>query len=108
MAWTLSPSRCRRSKLAPVTRSSSLDPARVEDAITARTRALVTVHLFGQPADLGKLLAVARKHELAIVEDAAEAHGARYNGRRIGTHGDAVAWSSYPGKTWGRSVTGAP
>ena len=85
----------------PIVGQWNLDPARVEDAITPRTRALVPVHLFGQPADLAELLAVARKHELVVVEDAAQAHGARYNGRRIGAHGDAVAWSFYPGKNLG-------
>ena len=85
----------------PVAGQWNLDPARVADAITPRTRALVPVHLFGQPADLEELLAVARKHELVVVEDAAQAHGARYNGRRIGAHGHAVAWSFYPGKNLG-------
>lgn len=85
----------------PIVGQWNLDPARVEDAITPRTRALVPVHLFGQPADLAELLAVAKKHGLAVVEDAAQAHGARYKGRRIGTHGHAVAWSFYPGKNLG-------
>lgn len=85
----------------PIVGQWNLDPARIEHAITPRTRALVPVHLFGQPADLGELLAVARKHGLVVVEDAAQAHGARYNGRRIGTHGHAVAWSFYPGKNLG-------
>jgi dTDP-3-amino-3,4,6-trideoxy-alpha-D-glucose transaminase len=85
----------------PVVGQWNLDPARVADAITPRTRALVPVHLYGQPADLGELLALAKKHGLAVVEDAAQAHGARYNGRRIGAHGDAVAWSFYPGKNLG-------
>lgn len=79
----------------------NLDPARVETAITSRTRALVPVHLFGQPADLAELLTLARKHELVVVEDAAQAHGARYDGQRIGAHGDAAAWSFYPGKNLG-------
>ena len=85
----------------PIVGQWNLDPARVADAITPRTRALVPVHLFGQPADLAELLAVARKHGLVVVEDAAQAHGARYNGRRIGAHGHAVAWSFYPGKNLG-------
>jgi dTDP-3-amino-3,4,6-trideoxy-alpha-D-glucose transaminase len=85
----------------PIVGQWNLDPARVKDAITPRTRALVPVHLFGQPADLEELLAVARKHELLVVEDAAQAHGARYKGRRIGAHGHAVAWSFYPGKNLG-------
>lgn len=78
-----------------------LDPARVEAAISARTRAILPVHLYGQPADLGPLLALARHHGLRVLEDAAQAHGARYHGRRIGGHGDVVAWSFYPGKNLG-------
>jgi dTDP-3-amino-3,4,6-trideoxy-alpha-D-glucose transaminase len=85
----------------PVIGEWNLDPARVADAITPRTRALVPVHLFGQPADLSELLALAKQHGLAVVEDAAQAHGARYGGQRIGAHGDAVAWSFYPGKNLG-------
>jgi dTDP-4-amino-4,6-dideoxygalactose transaminase len=85
----------------PIVGQWNLDPARVEDAITPRTRALVPVHLFGQPADLAELLAVATRHGLLVVEDAAQAHGARYHGRRIGSHGHAVAWSFYPAKNLG-------
>lgn len=85
----------------PIVGQWNLDPTRVENAITPRTRALVPVHLFGQPADLVELLAVAEKHGLVVVEDAAQAHGASYHGRRIGAHGHAVAWSFYPGKNLG-------
>jgi dTDP-3-amino-3,4,6-trideoxy-alpha-D-glucose transaminase len=85
----------------PIVGQWNLDPARVADAVTPRTAALIPVHLFGQPADLAELLAVADKHGLAVVEDAAHAHGACYNGRRIGAHGDAVAWSFYPAKNLG-------
>jgi dTDP-3-amino-3,4,6-trideoxy-alpha-D-glucose transaminase len=85
----------------PIGGQWNLDPARVEDAITPRTRALVPVHLYGQPADLAELLAVAKKRGLVVVEDAAQAHGARYDGRRIGAHGHAVAWSFYPSKNLG-------
>jgi dTDP-4-amino-4,6-dideoxygalactose transaminase len=79
----------------------NLDPDRIEAAITPRTKALVSVHLYGLPADLDPILALARKHGLRVLEDAAQAHGARYKGRRIGAHGDAVAWSFYPGKNLG-------
>ena len=79
----------------------NLDPARVEAAITERTRALLPTHLYGQPADLDPLLDLARRHRLKLLEDAAQAHGARYKGRRLGAHGDAVAWSFYPGKNLG-------
>lgn len=79
----------------------NIDPARVADAITDRTKALLPVHLYGQPADLDPILSIARQCGLAVVEDAAQAHGARYKGRRIGVHGDAVCWSFYPGKNLG-------
>jgi dTDP-4-amino-4,6-dideoxygalactose transaminase len=79
----------------------NLDPARVEAAITPRTRAILPTHLYGQPADLDPLLELARKHSLRLIEDAAQAHGARYKGQRVGAHGDAVAWSFYPSKNLG-------
>lgn len=79
----------------------NLDSALIEAAITPRTRALLPVHLYGQPVDLDPILAIARKHGLRVVEDAAQAHGARYKGQRIGAHGDVVCWSFYPGKNLG-------
>ncbi|PJK27895.1 DegT/DnrJ/EryC1/StrS family aminotransferase [Minwuia thermotolerans] len=79
----------------------NIDPDRIVAAITPATRVLLPVHLYGQPADLDPILTLARKHELAVVEDAAQAHGARYKGRRIGSHGDVVCWSFYPGKNLG-------
>jgi dTDP-4-amino-4,6-dideoxygalactose transaminase len=79
----------------------NMDPARVEKAITARTKVILPVHLYGQPADLSPILSIARAHGLRVLEDAAQAHGARYRGQRIGAHGDAVAWSFYPGKNLG-------
>jgi dTDP-4-amino-4,6-dideoxygalactose transaminase len=85
----------------PLEATTNLDPARVAAALTPRTRALMPVHLYGQPAELAPMLALAREHGLKVVEDAAQAHGARYRGRRIGAHGDAVAWSFYPGKNLG-------
>jgi dTDP-4-amino-4,6-dideoxygalactose transaminase len=85
----------------PDPRTFNIDPAQVERHITARTRAIMPVHLYGMPADLGPLLAIARKHGLKVVEDGAQAHGSRYGGRRVGAHGDAVAWSFYPGKNLG-------
>ena len=85
----------------PDPHSFNIDPARVEAAITPRTKALIPVHLYGRPADLDALLAIARAHGLKVLEDAAQAHGACYRGRRIGAHGDAVAWSFYPGKNLG-------
>lgn len=79
----------------------NIDPARIEAAITVRTKVILPVHLYGQPADMDPILAIARKHGLKVLEDGAQAHGARYKGKRLGTHGDVVAWSFYPGKNLG-------
>lgn len=79
----------------------NIDPARIEVAVAPRTKAILPVHLYGRPADLDPILAIASRHGLAVVEDAAQAHGAAYKGRRIGAHGHAVCWSFYPGKNLG-------
>lgn len=79
----------------------NIDPARIAAAITPATRAMLPVHLYGQPADLDPILALARQRGLAVIEDAAQAHGARYKGQRIGAHSDVVCWSFYPGKNLG-------
>ena len=79
----------------------NLDPALVERAITPRTKAVMPVHLYGHPADLEPLLAVCRKHNLALVEDAAQAHGATYKGKVVGTFGAVSGFSFYPGKNLG-------
>jgi dTDP-4-amino-4,6-dideoxygalactose transaminase len=85
----------------PDARTYNIDPARIEAAITPRTRAVVPVHLYGQPADMDAIIAIARKHALKVMEDGAQSHAARYKGKRLGAHGDAVAWSFYPGKNLG-------
>ncbi|GAB6041975.1 DegT/DnrJ/EryC1/StrS family aminotransferase [Endothiovibrio diazotrophicus] len=85
----------------PAEGSHTLDPQRIEAAIGPRTRVILPVHLYGHPAELEPILAIAERHGLKVLEDAAQAHGARYRGRRIGGHGDAAAWSFYPGKNLG-------
>ena len=85
----------------PDARTFNLDPEKLDAAVTDRTKAVLPTHLYGQPADLDPIQAVASKHCLKIVEDAAQAHGARYKGRRIGAHSDAVCWSFYPTKNLG-------
>lgn len=85
----------------PDSKTYNIDPARITEAITPSTRAIIPVHLYGQPADLSPILAIAHQYNLAVVEDAAQAHGARFQGRRIGSHGDVVCWSFYPGKNLG-------
>lgn len=84
----------------------TLDPARVAAAITPRTRAILPVHLYGHPADLEPLQRIAAEHGLAVLEDAAQAHGARYRGRRIGAGSTAAAFSFYPGKNLGAMSDG--
>ncbi len=85
----------------PDERTYNIGCEAIEAAITTRTKAILPVHLYGQPADLDPIRAVAQAHGLRVLEDAAQAHGASYNGKRIGGHGDAVAWSFYPGKNLG-------
>ena len=87
--------------IEPVESTHNLDPDRIAAAITPRTRAIMAVHLYGQPADMDPIVALARERGLKVIEDCAQAHGARYRGRRAGTLGDAAGWSFYPGKNLG-------
>jgi dTDP-4-amino-4,6-dideoxygalactose transaminase len=81
--------------------TATIDPAAVEAAITPRTRAIIPVHLYGQCADMDPLLAIGRKHGIPVIEDAAQAHGARYKGRTAGAMGLISCFSFYPGKNLG-------
>jgi dTDP-4-amino-4,6-dideoxygalactose transaminase len=79
----------------------NIHPAAIEAAITSKTKAIMPVHLYGQPADMQPILEIARKHGLTVIEDAAQAHGACYDGRRAGSIGHAAAFSFYPAKNLG-------
>jgi dTDP-4-amino-4,6-dideoxygalactose transaminase/acetyltransferase-like isoleucine patch superfamily enzyme len=79
----------------------NMDPQNIEATITSRTRAILPVHLYGQPADMDPIMDIARRNGLKVIEDCAQAHGARYNGRKVGTFGDAACFSFYPGKNLG-------
>jgi dTDP-4-amino-4,6-dideoxygalactose transaminase len=79
----------------------TMDPATLEAAITPRTKAIIPVHLFGQPADMDPIIAIARQHGLVVVEDACQAHGSEYKGRRCGSIGQLACFSFYPGKNLG-------
>ncbi len=79
----------------------TLDIIQLQEAITPRTRAIMPVHLFGQPADMEPILTLAHQHNLIVIEDACQAHGARYKGRRAGSMGHAAAFSFYPAKNLG-------
>ena len=90
----------------PDERTYNLVPELIERAVTTRTRAIVAVHLYGQPADMEGINAVASRHGLKVIEDAAQAHGARYKGHRAGSLGDAAGFSFYPGKNLGAAGDG--
>src|SRR5438876_11167813 len=79
----------------------TMDPVELEKAVTAKTKAVIPVHLFGQAADMDPILEFAREHDLFVIEDAAQAHGAEYKGRKVGALGDVGCFSFYPGKNLG-------
>jgi dTDP-4-amino-4,6-dideoxygalactose transaminase len=85
----------------PDIRTYNIDPAKIEAAITDKTKAILPVHLYGQPADMDPILALAKKYDLKVIEDAAQAHGARYKNKRVGGLGHAAGFSFYPGKNLG-------
>jgi dTDP-4-amino-4,6-dideoxygalactose transaminase len=78
-----------------------MDPDALESAITPKTRAIIPVHLYGQPCDMDRIMAVAKHHGLKVIEDSAQAHGARWRGQRVGTFGDVACFSFFPGKNLG-------
>lgn len=85
----------------PDIRTYNINPALIEAAITHRTKAIIAVHLYGQPADMDSIREIAQEHRIRVIEDAAQAHGARYKGKRTGSLGEAAGFSFYPGKNLG-------
>ncbi|MDD7255904.1 DegT/DnrJ/EryC1/StrS family aminotransferase [Bullifex porci] len=85
----------------PDIRTFNINPTKIEDAITEKTKAIMPVHLYGQPCDMDSILTIAKKHNLYIIEDCAQAHGATYKGKLIGSFGDVAGFSFYPGKNLG-------
>ena len=85
----------------PDIRTYNIDPAKIEEKITDKTKAVMPVHLYGQPCDMDPIMAIAKKYNLYVVEDCAQAHGALYNGKVIGSFGDVAGFSFYPGKNLG-------
>ncbi len=90
----------------PNIQTYNIDPNRIEPAITSRTKAIIPVHLYGQPADMDPIMELANRHNLIVLEDAAQAQGARYKGRRVGSLGHVAAHSFYPGKNLGAFADG--
>lgn len=85
----------------PDIRTYTIDPAKIEEKLTDKTKAIMPVHLYGQPCDMEPIMAIAKKHGLYVIEDCAQAHGATYKGQVIGSFGDAAGFSFYPGKNLG-------
>ena len=79
----------------------NIDPSKIEAAITSKTKAIMPVHLYGQPCEMEPIMEIAKRYNLKVVEDCAQAHGATYKGRKVGTFGDAAGFSFYPGKNLG-------
>ena len=81
--------------------TKTIDCTKIEALITSKTKAICPVHLYGHPADMDQIMCIARKHDLHVIEDCAQAHGAKYKGKRVGSFGDASTWSFYPAKNLG-------
>ncbi len=85
----------------PILEEYNINPDLIEDKITNKTKAIIAVHLYGQCADMDRINEIAKKHNLKVIEDAAQAHGALYKGKKAGSLGDAAGFSMYPGKNLG-------
>ena len=85
----------------PKITTMNIDPTKIASVITSKTKAIIAAHLYGQPADLDDLICIAKQNNLKLIEDAAQAHGAKYFDKKIGSHSDFVSWSFYPGKNLG-------
>lgn len=85
----------------PDIRTYNIDPEKIEEKISPKTKAIIPVHLYGQPCDMDRIMALAHQYSLYVLEDCAQAHGAEYKGQKVGTFGDAAAFSFYPGKNLG-------
>lgn len=92
---------CTPVLVEPDINTYNIDPDKIEEKITPKTRAIIVVHLYGQAVQMDKIWALAKKYNLKVIEDAAQAHGAIYDGKRVGNLGDAAAFSFYPGKNLG-------
>ena len=92
---------CTPVLVEPDINTYNIDPEKIEEKITPRTRAIIVVHLYGQAVQMAKIWELAKKYNLKVIEDAAQAHGAMYDGKRVGNLGDAAAFSFYPGKNLG-------
>lgn len=97
----ISENNCTPVLVEPDINTYCIDPDLIEEKITKRTKAIIVVHLYGQAVPMEKIWKIAKKYNLKIIEDAAQAHGARYNGKKVGNLGDAAAFSFYPGKNLG-------
>lgn len=85
----------------PLLTTFNIDPSRIESAINSKTKAIIPVHLYGQACDMDRIIEIARKYQLIVIEDCAQSHGVTYKGQKVGSFGDAAAFSFYPGKNLG-------
>lgn len=97
----ISENNCTPVLVEPDINTYNIDPEKIEEKITSKTKAIIVVHLYGQAVQMAKIWELAQKYNLKVIEDSAQAHGAMYNGKRVGNLGDAAAFSFYPGKNLG-------